>query len=194
MPNVVFNTRPKTRPQIWDHIKEHKTGWGGMLDLTMLDANRNFGILMKGCPIYLDADTMDAHVVKSAEVLSGGTTSAPHVNKDHLFIVGDFVFVNSSAVTITAIDESNEDYDVLTLSAACGGATEGAIIEQAAEAGASPSKLYAPNCLLGTNYNIEEDTNIDLVFRIDEWVRRVMFAYPLSDTTVASLAPNIIIK
>ena len=60
-----------------------------MLDVTELDATKNDGYLIKGCPAYLDFSTKTAHVVKAALVVSGGTTSAPRVSKDHLYKVGE---------------------------------------------------------------------------------------------------------
>jgi hypothetical protein len=194
MPYAVIGDRPITRPQIWDPIKEIPVGLGGaMLDAIMLDASRNYGVLLKGCPIYLDMDTRTAHVVKSASVI-GGTTSAPQVSKEHLFIAGDIVYVSGDAVTVNSIDESNDSYDVLTLSAACAGAVTGQILEQGNVAGSGKTKLYVPNTLLGNDYKIFTGENVNLVFRINEWVRKDRFAYPLSASTIASLAPNIIIK
>lgn len=136
MPYFKKNERPAPDPRIWDELKTHSDGLGGaMLDVTELDATKNDGYLIKGCPAYLDFSTKTAHVVKAALVVAGGTTSAPRVSKNHLYKVGDFVYVSGDAVTISAIDTSNSAYDVLTLSAACTGATAGAYLEQASAAG-----------------------------------------------------------
>lgn len=194
MAYVRIHEKPKTIPQIWDPLNGVKVGEGGaMLDVSELPTDRNYGALLKGCPIYVDTNAV-AHVVKSALVISGGTTSAPRVDKDHMFMAADSVFVSGAAVTITSIDESNSEYDVLNLSAPCGNAVAGQIIEQAEAAGDSPVKKYSPNTLLGDDANMVDGETVNLVFRINEWVKKEKFAYPMSDTTIASLAPNIIIK
>ena len=61
-------------------------------------------------------------------------------------------------------------------------------------AGANPVKKYVPNVLLGNDYKMIAGETLNLIFRIDEWINRERFAYPMSDTTISSLAPNIIIK
>ena len=73
-------------------------------------------------------------VVKMAKVLTGGTTTKPRVAKDGYFQVGDVVMDLSKAdasPTVTAIDTSNPDYDVLTLSAAITGLGEGHFLQEA---------------------------------------------------------------
>jgi len=203
MAYVRKGTQPITRPQIWDPLNEHPVGMGGgMLDMTELPSVNGmfsyygvvaYALILKGCPMYLDADNK-AHVVKSAMIVTGGTTTKPKVSKDHLYKVGDFVYCSGEAVAISSIDDSNVNYDELTLSEACAGAVSGQILEQSVSAGANPVKKYVPNVLLGNDYKMIAGETLNLIFRIDEWINRARFAYPMSDTTISSLAPNIIIK
>ena len=79
----------------------------------------------KGTPIKLDFDNMECSICKSARVLSGGTTTAPHVKKGSMLQVGDAVKVGESNSTVKSIDTKNADYDVITFAAAVTGATEG---------------------------------------------------------------------
>ena len=124
---------PSVDPQIWKHELQHTDGQGGgQLSITNLSAGIKF---KKGALINFDFTTKEVNPVKNALVVAGGTTSAPRVTKKHLFKVGDFVYVSGDAVTINAINTSNSAYDVLTLSAACTGATAGAYLEQASAAG-----------------------------------------------------------
>lgn len=115
MPYFVKNTAPAPDPHIWDELLTHSDGLGGgVLDVTELDATKNGGYLLKGAPLYLDYATKMAHVVKGATVIAGGTTTAPRVNKNHLFKVGETGYVSGDAVVITAIDTTNAAYDVVT--------------------------------------------------------------------------------
>jgi len=192
-----FNFGVKKAPtvKIWDELKTHSDGLGGaLLDTTELDASKNDGYVMQGCPLYLDLSTKKAHVVKSALVLEGGTTAAPRVSKQQLFKVGDFVYGSGDAVTVNAVDDSNADYDVLTLSVACTGATKGNVINEAAAAGANPKAKYEANVLLLDNTAIIDGENVACIFRIDQWVDESRIVYALSDATKKALAPNIIIK
>lgn len=126
---------PKADPQIWSHTKQMEDGLGGgSLVATGLVAGST---LKKGALIYWDGAgaTRNVYPVKNALVVTGGTTTAPRVQKNHLFKVGEFGFVSGDAVTINSIDTSNAAYDVITFSAACTGAAAGAYIEQANAAG-----------------------------------------------------------
>jgi len=110
-------------------------------------------VLHRGIPLYVDFETMTAAVCKTAKVLSGGTTTKPRVAKGHLFAAGDVVTKNgdgASTPTISAIDTSNADYDVLTLSAAYTGlAADDVLVEsEAVESGTASSK-YVPNTVVG---------------------------------------------
>lgn len=195
MPYFKKNERPAPDPKIWDELKTHSDGLGGaMLDVTELDATKNDGYLIKGCPAYLDFSTKTAHVVKAALVVAGGTTSAPRVSKNHLYKVGDFVYVSGDAVTINAIDTSNSAYDVFTLSAACIGATAGAIIVQALAAGATPAAKYTANVILGNRVKIVAGVTVDCIYKVDQWVEKARIPYPVSAATVSALNPNIILK
>jgi len=112
-------------------------------------------VLHRGIPLYVDFETMTAAVCKTAKVLSGGTTTKPRVAKGHLFAAGDVVTKNgdgASTPTISAIDTSNADYDVLTLSAAYTGlAADDVLVESEAvtETGATATSKYAPNAVVG---------------------------------------------
>ena len=188
-------TAPAPDPNIWDSLLVVTDGLGGgMLAVSELDATKNGGKLLKGCPLYLDFSDKAAHIVKSGLVVTGGTTTLPRINKNHLFKVGEFVYVSGDAVTINAIDTSNAAYDVFTLSAACTGATAGAYLENATAAGATPTKKYVPNCLLGDTTKIVSGATAHCIFRINQWVERSRFPHAISDASIASLAPNIIIK
>ena len=151
MPYFVKNTAPAPDPHFCDELKTHTDGLGGgLLDVTELDATKNDGYLIKGCPMYLDFSTKLAHVVKAGTILASGTTTAPRVNKNHLFKVGDIVYVSGAAVTITAIDTTATAYDTITFDGACTGATVGNILIQAAAVSAVTAVKGVYTLTIGT--------------------------------------------
>jgi len=195
MPYFVKNTAPAPDPKIWDELNAHTDGLGGgVLAVTELDATKNGGRLLKGAPLYLDYATKMAHVVKAATIITGGTTTIPRVNKNHLFVVGDFGYVSGDAVAITSIDTTNAAYDAITFSAAVTGATAGAVITHATAAGATPAVKYTANCLLGDSTKIIAGTTVTCIVDIDQWVPIARFPHAISALTVTALYPNIILK
>lgn len=113
----------------------------------------NGTVLHRGTPLYVDFEGMTAAVCKTATVLSGGTTTAPRIAKGHLFAVGDVVTKygdGSATPTISEIDTSNEDYDVLTLSAEYTGLeADDVLVESAAVESGTASAKYVPNAVVG---------------------------------------------
>lgn len=195
MPYFVKNTAPAPDPHIWDELNACTDGLGGgVLDVTELDATKNGGYLLKGAPLYLDYATKMAHVVKGATVIAGGTTTAPRVNKNHLFKVGDFGYVSGDAVTVSSIDTSNAAYDVITFSAANTGAAAGAVITHATAAGATPTVKYTANCLLGNTTKMIAGETVTCIICIDQWVPKARIPHAISDLTVSALNPLIILK
>ena len=195
MPYFFKNTAPVPEPKIWDELNASTDGLGGgMLAVTELDATKNGGKLLKGAPLYLDYATKLAHVVKAATILAGGTTTAPRVGKNHLFMVGDAGYVSGDAVAITSIDATNSAYDVITFSAAVTGAVSGSIITHATAIGATPVVKYTANCLLGNSTKIIAGTTVTCIIDIDQWVPIARFPHTISALTVTALYPKITLK
>lgn len=75
-------------------------------------------------------------VIKMGKVVAGGTTTKPRVEKGSNFQVGDVVMDlanDSKSPTVSAIDTSNAEYDVLTLSAAITGLAANHLLQEANE-------------------------------------------------------------
>ncbi|GHT02058.1 hypothetical protein AGMMS49525_04750 [Bacteroidia bacterium] len=103
-------------------------------------------LIKKGTPIKLDFDNMQATVSKAAKVVAGGTNTVPLIAKGHLLAVGESVKLDEGASTgnVTAIDTTNADYDVLTLSASVGTLAAGnVLVAETAE---------APDAVVETDY------------------------------------------
>jgi len=94
------------------------------------------------------------HVVKTAKMhaTAGASVTAYQVKKNHVFVVGDKITKSGLAGianTISAVDKSNADYDVVTIASTIGAAAEGDVLVLAnadATAGNAVYK-YAPECI-----------------------------------------------
>ena len=109
-------------------------------------------VLRRGLPIQVDFDEMSAGVVKIAKVLDGGTTTDARVGKGHLFAVGDKVqkLGIATSTTVSKIDTSNADYDVITFAAAITGLAAGDSIQES-DGQSSAKPLYTPNMVIGAD-------------------------------------------
>lgn len=107
-------------------------------------------VIPKGTPLHIVIGTLTAAVSKFATVLSGGTTTKPRVPKGTLFQVNDIVMKEggTTGVTVSSIDTSNADYDVLTLSAAISGLVADDVLIEATATSSSAAK-YEPNAVVG---------------------------------------------
>ena len=142
----------------------------------------------QGTLLDVDLDTREAAIVKNALVVAGGTTSAPRVAKGHFFKAGDFVFVTGDAVAVSSVDTTNADYDVLTLSGACTGATAGNYLEQAKASGASPELAHIPNLISSEwLYDFHDGNTISCVTEIFSDVDTSVFYTPISPTMIAKI-------
>lgn len=109
-------------------------------------------VLRRGLPIQVDFEEMSAGVVKIAKVLDGGTTTDARIGKGHLFAVGDKVqkLGTTTSTTVSKIDSTNADYDVITFASAITGLAAGDSIQESdGESSAKP--LYTPNMVIGSD-------------------------------------------
>lgn len=109
-------------------------------------------VLRRGLPIQVDFDEMSAGVVKIAKVLDGGTTTDARVSKGHLFAVGDKVqkLGTTTSTTVSKIDTTNADYDVITFATAISGLVAGDSIQES-DGQSSAKPLYTPNMVVGAD-------------------------------------------
>lgn len=89
--------------------------------------------IKKGTLVGVDRATGLATLVKTAKIESGGTASAPRVDKKHEVVVGDLLTDGYIVRQVSAVDTSNSDYDVLTFTASLEKYSEGTILMSAAE-------------------------------------------------------------
>lgn len=107
-------------------------------------------VIPKGTPLHIVIGTLTAAVSKYAKVVSGGTNTKPRVPKGTLFQINDIVMKDggTTGVTVSSIDTSNADYDVLTLSSAISGLAAGDVLIEATATSSSAAK-YEPNAVVG---------------------------------------------
>lgn len=77
--------------------------------------------VLAGTPVRVtdNAGTTESYMYKSGKVSEAVTAgTAVKLYKDHSFGVGDVIYDAATAVNITAIDTSNETYDLVTVDAA----------------------------------------------------------------------------
>lgn len=131
------------------------------------------------------------HVVKIAVVVAdvAAADKTIKVEKFHNFKEGDFVMldVNSAAVEISSIDDSNKAYDTLTVATALGAISKGAQVVEAAAASTAEAKTsalkYVPLAVVGTGKRIEPKTNLDT----DAWVIAVTKGNPVPECVAKHL-------
>lgn len=137
-------------PEIWRG--ECKMLPGGFKPL------QNFAVgtvLRRAALLEVNFENMTAAVIKLANVLVGGTTKNVRVAKGHYFAVGDVITkIGDGKLTpsISSIDTSNVDYDVLVLSAAYTGLAKGdTIVESSAVESGDATSKYTPNMIVGAD-------------------------------------------
>jgi len=103
-----------------------------------------------------------AEVIKTSTVIAGGTATDIRVHKNNLWQVGEFVMLTSGGIasTITAIDRTGVDYDVITIDATLG-STPGAgevLVEAVAVADGTTTQSaakYTANAILKETADLE---------------------------------------
>ncbi len=107
-------------------------------------------------PVYVDSTRL-ATVVRNVKVVEEAAADATSVKiaKNSLAYVGMILGTGSNGATVSAIDTSNADYDVLTLAAAFGAkVSAGKVLFEASAAGGTTPKKTA-------NFVIYEQTKVE---------------------------------
>lgn len=145
-----------------------------------LDADNNWETsqnCQKGELIKYDESTRLALVAKLATVETTTATTAIRVNKGHCFAVGDFVSTGADggeAYDITAIDQTNAAYDILTVSTAIGSLTAGDVIWlSTGTGGATAGVALVPNGVLKNDVKPTANDSISVVTRGTVYERRL---------------------
>jgi hypothetical protein len=153
------------------------------------------GTLEAGTPVGVNEATRKATVIKTAVLYADATNTATdyQVKKGHQFVVGNYfaATVGSKAYAITAIDTSNDDYDVITVGTTLGAAlTAGQVFFQSSATGASAAALFVtPTGLIRFPVDVATDAPVVSVLDGVVYARRFANGYP---DAVKSALSNII--
>ncbi len=162
------------------------TPGGHILDTTGLLAG---AVVPAGTPVALDDISRIAKVCKTVATYAdvAATDKVIRVNKGHLFQVGDNISaaVGGIASVITAIDSSNDSYDIITVDTVLGVLTVGAVLFESTDKGATDGKIKnLPNGLLYNDAKVADGEDVVSVLRGTVYARRIP---PLTDDMQASL-------
>lgn len=137
-------------------------------DFKLTDDLPEGAVVKKGTPIVLDFDNMQATICKAIRVVAGGSTTAPRVEKGSHVAATDEI----GSTTVSSIDTSNADYDVVTLAAAESGATEGKVLAVGDN---------EPNAVVEKDITIKKDMGFQTVSAAFDVVILKDVAYPVAD-------------
>lgn len=149
--NLTIGTKDPVNAVLWDESKSTRANGGFSLADVLPSAST---YVLKGAPISVNHTSRVANLVKTGLVVTGSTTTATRVEKNHEFKVGDVIAnaVSGNGVAITAIDTSNADYDVLSHLTNGGAFTAADVIFEATAVGSSDATYkYEANALLSDN-------------------------------------------
>lgn len=151
-------------PPIWQDpafARTHSIAGGGkIVNVTELNT-----VIPKGTPVLIDETLRTATIsirLKVYETEASGSAVQYKVYKAHLGSVGMKLMKapatqggTATGVSITVIDDSNADYDLITVDSTLGALTAGDILGEAAAAGAGVALLAEPNGLTYDDRHIE---------------------------------------
>lgn len=126
-------------------------------------------VIKKGTPIKLDFANMQATLCKAIKVVAGGDTTNVRVEKGSHVVTSESV----GSTTISQIDSTNADYDVLTLAAAEATATAGKILEVGEN---------EPNAVVEKDVTIKKDMGFGTISAVFDAVILKDVAYPVPDS------------
>ena len=137
--------------------------------------------VLKGVALAVNHTSRVCNIVKTGLVVTGSTVTATRVAKNELFKVGDVIskVVGGAAVAITAIDYSNDGYNVLSHLTNGGAFSADDVIFEAAAVGASSAYKYTANGLLNDNTkNAGSITMTRVAFALS--IQELNLPYPVS--------------
>ena len=145
-------------------------------------------ILPSFIPVYADLKNKFAHTVRNirvAEAYASGTSIK--IAKTPLAYVGMFIGNGSKGAKVTAIDKSNEKYDVLTIEAAFGeNVAKDAVLFEAAAVDGTKLK-YVANSALYERTKVDDGIVLVALLRTAAEIEPSKLAIPFSENDKANL-------
>jgi hypothetical protein len=181
----IINKTISGQKVVFESVIEEVPGGCGLnvarLDYAKVDASLGVDkrYIAAGTPVYYALTTRVAEICKSATAIDGGAATAPRVQKEHHFKVGDFLNDGTTGAIISAIDTTVAAYDTLTVNTAVTYAAGTKFLEGTVT-GTSAALKYTPNGLLKDNVFIGNG-NADASIVTIGSVREAALTYPLPD-------------
>ena len=145
-------------------------------------------ILPSFIPVYADLKNKFAYTVRNirvAEAYASGTSIK--IAKTPLAYVGMFIGNGSKGAKVTAIDKSNEKYDVLTIEAAFGeNVAKDAVLFEAAAVDGTKQK-YVANSALYERTKVDDGIVLVALLRTAAEIEPSKLAIPFSENDKANL-------
>ena len=145
-------------------------------------------ILPSFIPVYADLKNKFAHTVRNirvAEAYASGTSIK--IAKTPLAYVGMFIGNGSKGAKVTAIDKSNEKYDVLTIEAAFReNVAKDAVLFEAAAVDGTKQK-YVANSALYERTKVDDGIVLVALLRTAAEIEPSKLAIPFSENDKANL-------
>jgi len=193
---VLKNTDP-IKKELWPEESVYKLTSGFTFDRSVL--KDGVDTLEKGALLALDFSARTAKLVKTAKLNADVTDSATDypVLKNHQLKVGAYLAVTKggAAYAITAINTSNEGYDVITLGTTLGvalTAADGVVLFESSATGADvAAEKNVANGILMHDQKLEEYNSVNAAAQIFEIIEAKL-PYAVHDLNKTSLGARFL--
>lgn len=163
---------------------------GFNLDITNLEKGESVPSL---APLYVDFSTRKAYVVKNIKVVEAAASAATSLKiaKGSFVAVGDKYMVGSALVTVSAVNKTNENYDVLTVSALGAAVALGTVLPEGKTVNDEVVAVHTANYLNYATVKVEDGATVTAIGRIFE-INRDKLVVPISNADVAALGARFL--
>lgn len=169
---------------VWQRVDQLAQGGFKLVTTGFTDGD----VLLPGTPVVFSESARTATVLHVGVVQADANSSATdyRLKKGHNMKVGDYLASGATggkAYAITAIDDSNDDYDVATVGTTIGAVTAGDLVYASTATGSTSSALPAANGLLYDETVVADGTSISVVLRGTIYARRAPYSAAIAALT-----------
>lgn len=185
-----FNPERQIAPEAARFDTCYRMTGGFNLDITNLPKGEFVPSL---APIEVDFSTRKAYVVKNIKVVEAATSGATSLKiaKGSFVAVGDKYMVGSALSTVSAIDKTNENYDVLTVSALSANVALGTVLQEGKTVNETVVAVHTANFLNYAYVKVEDGATVTAIGRIFE-IDRNKLVVPISNADKAALGDRFL--
>lgn len=180
-----YNTKPtQSETELCRFDTAYRLSGGFNLDVANLE---NGSYVPSICPLRVDFQTRKAVAIKNVrivEAVAAGATSIK-IAKGSLAYLGMHLGNGTKGVTVSSVDKSNANYDVLTTSALDATLAVGAVLFEASAADGTTPKNTA-NALSYATTKVEAGATVTAIGQLFE-IKEAKLTAPVSEKDKASL-------